>query len=191
MENRHQEFQRKKKMDRFCPNCLGGFTGGAGSLLLGGFGGLAGSSGTGRSGSFGSSLPVLEMTSAAAMPTQTASANAQRGQALLPSVCGSCVVLPAGEVSCGAAPVQVAAVGVQQDRQQEVASTTNLRTASQPRSGHCNDLTALHTAGHQGTGPADGGQINRAVFDDGLLDGIGALALADHAGQSRSSSRGV
>lgn len=34
--------------------CLGGFTGGAGSLLLGGFGGLAGSSGTGRSGSFGS-----------------------------------------------------------------------------------------------------------------------------------------
>lgn len=39
--------------------CLGGFTGGAGGLLLDGFGGLTGCSGTGRSGSFGCSLPVF------------------------------------------------------------------------------------------------------------------------------------
>ena len=39
---------------------LGGFTGGAGGLLLGGFGGgLAGCSRTGRGSSFGSSLPVF------------------------------------------------------------------------------------------------------------------------------------
>ena len=42
------------------------------------------------------------------------------------------------------------------------------------------DLQRLDALGHQGTGTAQSGQIDRAVADNGLLDSGIPLALADH-----------
>ena len=42
------------------------------------------------------------------------------------------------------------------------------------------DLQRLDALGHQGTGTAQSGQIDRAVADNGFLDSGIPLALADH-----------
>ena len=74
---------------------------------------------------------------------------------------------------------EVAAVGVEDDRQRHFFHR-QAADGLAAEVGPCDDLQRLDALGHQRTGTAQRGQIDRAVADDGLFDCRVPLALTDH-----------